>query len=263
MAKEIYFGNLRLYLFSMPQLDDDKYLEFRILLQNEFSRRCQSNPRYSVRAFARDVELDPSSISQILSGSRRVSEKMRLKIANKIGLDLKKRDHKATDEKYLLLSLDTIAAISDWHHFAILDLTLLPGFKSEIPWIAKKLNISLTETRTSIDRLKRLGLLVEKSGKLCKSKSHFSNYDKGVTSQAHKEYQRQIITKALQAVDMCAQERKDITSITIAADSSKLPEVREKIKQFRREMCDFLETGTRDSVYHLAVQLYPVTGIEN
>ena len=64
-------------------------------------------------------------------------------------------------------------------------------------------------------------------------------------------------------MDNCPQERKDITSITIATNSKRLKEAKEKIRNFRRELCAFLEEGEGDSVFHLALQLYPVTELEN
>jgi transcriptional regulator with XRE-family HTH domain len=243
----------------MANLDEDKVFEFRVRLQDEFARRCRHNPRYSLRAFAKHSSLDPSTLSQILSGKRRVSEKMRAKLSERLNIPTSATAEPTLNEKYRLLQMDAVTAISDWQHFAILDLTLLKNFKSEIPWIARKLNLSLTEARTSVERLQRLGLLKTQNGKLVKAVSHFSNYAEGMTSLAHKEYQRQVITKALQAVDTCAQERKDITSITIAADSSKLKAAKEMIKTFRHKLCDFLEAGPGDAVYHLAIQLYPVT----
>ncbi|RYZ86847.1 MAG: TIGR02147 family protein [Proteobacteria bacterium] len=161
------------------------------------------------------------------------------------------------------LNLDTFSVISDWYHFAILDLTLIRGFKSDASWIARKLGIKKFEAIGAIERMKRLGLLVEDDGKLKKGQAFYSNYSEGVTSAALKEYQRQVIRKAMQAIDSCPQDRKDITSMTIAANSKKLKQAKEKIKNFRRELCEFLETGEKDSVLHLAVQLYPVTDLEN
>src|SRR6185312_10612943 len=101
----------------------------------------------------------------------------------------------------------------------------------------------------AVDRLFRLGFLVQDGKTWRKGQSKYSNYTEGETSAAHKEYQRQVIQKALQAIDLCPQERKDITSMTIAADSKKLSGAKTIVKKFRRELCQYLEDGKRDSVY--------------
>ena len=245
------------------QKNNDQQLEFRIWLQDEFSRRCRTNSSYSLRAFAKQLEFDSSTLSQILSGKRKISEKVAEKIYAKIGRPPVQNPSQTDSTKYMLLSMDAFTVISDWYHYAIMDLTLVKKFKSDHVWIASQLQISPLEAKLAIERLLRLGMLVQKNGKLKLSKITNTNYVEGQTSSAHKEYQRQIITKALHAIDNCPQDKKDITSMTIAANSKKLKEAKEKIKKFRRDLCTFLEDGEKDSVYQLGVQLYPLTKNED
>jgi transcriptional regulator with XRE-family HTH domain len=239
--------------------------EFRLSLQSEFSRRCRVNERYSLRGFAAHLELHSSTLSQILSGKRRVSRKLVNRIYEQIGHPGPLQNSLPQKEAatFVQTQADAFALISDWYHYAILDLVLLKGFQNSSGWIARKLGISQAEASLATRRLLRMGFLTEKNGKLTKSQPYYTNYEEGVSSQAHKEYQRQIITKALHAIEFCRPEKKDITGMTIAADSSKLPEAKLMIKKFRRELCAFLENGRADSVYHLALQLYPVTSFES
>lgn len=247
----------------MQKSTNEQQLDFKIWLQDEFSRRCRTNASYSLRAFAKQLDFDSSTLSQILSGKRKITDKVMQKITNKIGHPPSHLTSETENSKYMLLSMDAFTVISDWHHYAIMDLTLVKTFKSDHVWIAQQLQISPLEAKLAIERLLRLGMLVKKNGKLKLSKITNTNYIEGQTSSAHKEYQRQIITKALHAIDNCPQEKKDITSMVIAANSKKIKEAKEKVKKFRRELCKFLEDGEKDSVYQLAVQLYPLTKLEN
>lgn len=234
----------------------DRQLEFRVWLQEEFSRRCRTNAKYSVRSMAKYLAMSSSALSQILSGKRQVSDKMMERIFSK----LESRPALASNGAFSTIDLDVFAAISDWYHFAILDLVQIRGFKNDANWIAVKLGIQVSEASFAVERLKRLGLIVEQGKVLRKTQKRFSNYSEGVTSSALKEYQRQVITKAMSAIDDCPQEKKDITGITIAANSKTLAAAKEKIKRFRRDLCRFMEEqGEQDSVYHLTIQLYPVT----
>jgi uncharacterized protein (TIGR02147 family) len=244
---------------------DDSQTQFRILLQAEFTKRCRANARYSIRSFAKHLGMDSSTLSQILAGKRRVSQKMIDRVYQEIGRPRplnKDRDLDA-HSAYNQLQVDAFFMISDWYHFALLDLVQLKKFEADPQWIARKLGITAAEAKIALERLTRLGMLSEKNGRLVKTKAHYTNYEEGLTSDAHKEYQRQIIGKALVAVDQCPQERKDITGMTIVTNSKKLKEAKEKIKKFRRELCAFLEDGQGDSVYHLAMQLYPVTQFDD
>jgi hypothetical protein len=51
----------------------NKNSDFRQFLENELNRRTQTIPRYSLRAFARHLEVDSSFLSKILSGKRTVT----------------------------------------------------------------------------------------------------------------------------------------------------------------------------------------------
>jgi transcriptional regulator with XRE-family HTH domain len=245
----------------MQKASETLNIEFRLKLQDEFSRRLRSHERYSIRAFASYLELDSSLLSRILSGKKQVSEVKMNAISEKLGIE--SPASRNSDAEFSSLSLDLFAMVSDWYHYAILDLTMLKSFKPEPKWIAQKLGIQPHEAMSAVERLKRLGMLKIQGNKLVKGESFYTNYSEGQTSAALKEYQRQIIKKALLAIDNCPRERKDITSITIAANSRKLDLAKVKIKEFRRELCAFLEDGEKDSVYHLALQLYPVTELEN
>ena len=245
----------------MQKASETLNIEFRLKLQDEFSRRLRVNERYSIRAFAIHLGVDSSTLSRILAGKKQISNMKMNALSEKLGIE--SPAEKKDDSEFCTLNMDTFSVISDWYHFAILDLTLLPSFKSDSQWIARKLGIQPYEALSAVERLKRLGMLKVVENKIVKGEVFYTNYEEGNSSAALKEYQRQIIKKALEAVDSCPQERKDITSITIAADSKKLQLAKEKIKTFRRELCAFLEDGQKDSVFHLALQLYPVTEIEN
>ena len=51
----------------------DKNSDFRQFLEDELARRMQSMPRYSLRAFARHLDVDSSFLSKILNGKRTVT----------------------------------------------------------------------------------------------------------------------------------------------------------------------------------------------
>lgn len=237
---------------------------FRIWLQAEFTARTRSNPSYSLRAFARFLQMEASSVSQILSGKRNASDRVIRSICNRLSVDPELSHHflKNVGEYTVLyqqVAMDAFAVIADWYHYAILELTFTKNFQSSPKWIAKKLNISPAEVRVAIERLERLELIEVKNGKLRKIETYLTNGPDGFTAPALRELQRQVLRKALTAIDETPQEKKSITSMTMAIDPKKLPEAALRIKKFRRELCSFLEDGPRTYVYNLGIQLYPVS----
>lgn len=245
--------------------DESARTNFRFWLQRQFTDRCKRNPRYSLRAFAKSLTLDASTLSQILSGKRIISKKIMQTLCNRLlatPKDLKSFGLlrvKVTDEAFFQVNVDTFSVISEWYHYAILELTCVAGFKSDPKWIAKKLSITVEEAKAATERLKRLGLLLVENGSLIKSSKFLTNMSNVNTSAAHRELQKQVVEKALLAIDECPQEEKDITSMTMAIDVNNLPKAKELIRKFRRDFCALLEDGEQTRVYNLAIQLYPIS----
>lgn len=248
-----------------PKMSRDENSFFRLWLQKQFADRCKKNPRYSLRAFAKNLDIDASSLSQILSGKRKLSKKAIQNICDKLSTSPKELQmfglikNSISDANYLQLDIDTFSVISEWYHYAILELTYVSSFKADPKWIAKKLSITVEETKSAIERLKRLGLLFEENESLVKSKKLITNNGAVNTSGAHKELQKQVISKALRAVDECPASEKDITSMTMAIDTQNIDKARLLIKKFRRDMCELLEEGEQVQVYNLGIQLYPIS----
>jgi transcriptional regulator with XRE-family HTH domain len=240
-------------------------LNFRLWLQRQFTDRCKRNGRYSLRAFAKALNIDPSSLSQILSGKRPLTKKSMETICKRLGASPKElRDFAllkvdSSEDHYHQIQMDTFSVISDWYHYAILELTFVSGFKADPKWIGKKLSITTEEARSAIERLKRLGLLLEENGSTIKSSKFLTNLSNVDSSAAHRELQKQIIEKALLSIDDCPQEEKDITSMTMAIDVSNLETARGLIRKFRRDLCALLEDGDQTRVYNLGIQLYPIS----
>lgn len=54
----------------MPLIPDEK---LRLFLAEELASRKQRNPAYSLRAFARRLQMSPSFLSEVLKGKKAVS----------------------------------------------------------------------------------------------------------------------------------------------------------------------------------------------
>jgi transcriptional regulator with XRE-family HTH domain len=59
-------------------------IRLRSILESEFARRRQVNPRYSLRAFARSVNLEHSTLSQLLCGKRAMTWKSIRQISTRL-----------------------------------------------------------------------------------------------------------------------------------------------------------------------------------
>ncbi len=238
--------------------------------QREYLKRRQINSSFSIRAFARFLDLEPATVSQLLSGKRKPSVKFTHKLFLRLEVTPSERDEILASvvrrgdaemplKSYHTIALDSFKLLADWYHYGILELTSVMDFRYDIPWIANQLDISVTEARQAIDRLLRLDLVRVEKETLVKTNNLVTNDDNGLMSTALKTLQRHVLQKALEAIDVVPQDEKDITSMTMAIDESKLPEAKKKIKNFRRQLCQFLEDGNQTRIYNLGIQIYPIS----
>lgn len=54
------------------------------ILKNELTQRISRNPNYSLRAFARDLELSPSFLSEVINSRKRLSHRTATKIGQRL-----------------------------------------------------------------------------------------------------------------------------------------------------------------------------------
>jgi uncharacterized protein (TIGR02147 family) len=206
----------------------------------------------------------------MLRGERAISAEMRERLGGRLGLGPQElANFAAADEAtstpsappFHQLSQDTFTVISDWYHYAILELIHVRDFEPIPAWVARRLGITVVEARAAVERLERVGLLeITATGQWRTCTGHNSNASADLRAAANRKLQRQVLEMAIHALDDVSVDRRDQSSMTMSIDSSRLPQAMEKITQFRRELCSFLESGRkRDEVYQLSVSLYPLT----
>lgn len=236
-----------------------------MVLQQEFVNRCRKNSSYSLRAFAKSLGIEASPLSAILRGKRPLTPKTQQRLALAMGMnlgDIQQFARVTPAPSFQQLTVDNYAIISDWYHFAILELIAVKGFKANLAYVARTLGISQTEASIAVERLRRVGLLEIKNGKwVDKTPSGYvTNINGELTSQAAKKLQRQILEMSLKALEELPTAVRNHTSMTMAINPEDLSVAKEKITKFRRELCAFLNRNKAPTkVYQLAVSLFPLS----
>jgi uncharacterized protein (TIGR02147 family) len=243
-----------------------------VLLTDELARRRAKNPRYSLRSFARLLKIPPGRLSELLSGKRAFTEDHLARIADALALDPETRARLATAfvegnhtltlsdrfEAKHTLTADEFALIAEWPHYAILSLMHTRDFRPDPAWIARRLGLPPNAVRGYLARLERLGLVRRVAGGLKRTHAALKT-STDIVAPALRHAHRQSLAQAIEALDEVPLERRDVTSVTMAIDPSRLSEAKRKIAEFSRAMEALLESGPRTEVYNLNIQLVPVT----
>lgn len=255
--------------------------DFRNILSKELSSRLRRNPRYSLRSFARDLGISSGRLSEILNKRAGISSTKARQIASRLNLSKeeaeifyalvekanarqplrrlaaeKRLDVLKKSFQYKMIDLETFRVISDWYHFAILELTYISDFKSDSRWIAKRLGISEHETQLAIERLLKLGLLLKEKNRLKDANAHLATPSE-IPSESIKQYHSQILEKAISSLYTQTVDRRDITANTVAIAKKDLPKAKKMIRDFRRRFNrQMRESSQREDVYCLSLQFF-------
>ncbi|MBO9666502.1 MAG: TIGR02147 family protein [Bdellovibrio sp.] len=260
-----------------------EYDNYRIFLNDLISERGRKNASLSLRSFANFTHVSVSVLSRVLNGERMLTANVAVKIAMSLKFTAKETQHllnlidleRATSDddrakifkrmqgphKSKILSLETFRLIAEWQHFAIMALTHVKGFRSDAFWIADRLKISPTQTKSSVERLMGLNLLRQEGKKLVvQDTSLQTTID--IPDGAIQESHRQQLQKAQEALSEIEVSLRDFTSLTLNMNLTDLKVAKNKIREFVDDFEKTLEKKPSDQVFQLNVQLYPLTKIE-
>lgn len=252
-------------------------------LHREFVRRKKRNYRYSLRAYASSLKLDPSTLSRVFSGKQDLSDRVGCDVARRLGLS-------ADEQRVFLASLvehnrDRVARrlgarisapglrqhpreipdevyerLGDLERMSVLEMTQIRGFRPDPAWIAERLGIDAARVEQAIRDLLEAGLLLRgEDGSLAKASRHMTAVNTRRTSEARRRQQRQILERSLEALDKVPFARRCHRSMVMAVDPARLPEAWERIQKFIEDLSDLMESGERTELYQLGVQIFPLT----
>lgn len=224
-----------------------------------------------MRAFARDLQSNSGRISQYFSGERFLSAKSAKKISQNLHLDPSEEEYflhlVASDiasrksPRYRVLKDDELALTVEWHHFAITSLLTLKNFDPTPVNIAERLNIPESTVINSLQTLERLGLIRNEDGQLVRNEGPFittSDIPSRFLRLSHKNKLQHIIDN----MDKVPVEKRDLSTITFAIDERKLPQIKKTILKFRRKLARDYSVGSKNQVYMMCIELFPLSRSE-
>ena len=238
----------------MSQPLDAEPIDLRGFLRHELARRCAKNSRYSLRAFARALGTDHSTLSQLLRGRRPLAVRTIEQFCDRLGVPEeecqqfivaeRQRRRQSADEPRQIrrLGRDISILLSDWRHFAILELTRLESFRTDSRWIARVLGSSTDEVNVAIQRLLRFGLLQMTDAGTWSAHAPSTPISFGDVIDAITSH---LSTHATGLADATATDLRprDRSETTLAVDSRRVNAAIEIMERCRTEVTKLLTSG--------------------
>ena len=230
-----------------------------------FLNKQQKNPKYSLRAYAKYLELNPGTLSAILAGKRTLPSAAVDLVAKKLGLngtDLalfkdSTLTQKLNSEPSKRLCENTMRTLfEEWEYFVILGVMRLKDFDGSLEWIANKAEISLERTVKCVSDLKSWQL-VEMNDEGILERSHvrlYSHHD--IPSDAIRSAHVSSLEMAGRKIHSVPVDQRDYSFATMALDEKGFKTIKKKILKLRNELNEFSETCSEEKLYRFSVQFF-------
>ncbi|MCK5073374.1 MAG: TIGR02147 family protein [Bacteriovoracaceae bacterium] len=246
-------------------------------LKEEFSKRERKNPSYSLRAFANFLGIDSGNLSAIFRKKRNFPRNRAAAIADKLNL--------TKDERGLfLLSIDRnkfkidgikvipqmkrflkekshFDIIAEWEYFTLLTLMNCSSFKSDIGWIANRLEISHERVEVLLYNLLDIGFIKQEDNQYIRITPDLETSEDVISSALQESHAEnlEMSRRKLSEIDVSL---RDFSSMTIKVNPKRIPEAKSIIREFQDKLESLMETDDAEEVYIFNSQLFPLTKVE-
>ncbi len=246
-----------------------KKINQQVWLLNKLTERCARNPSYSLRSFAKTLDISPALLSLLMNGKRPLTRKTALKFSKKLALsqiecdellsviDNSKQTLKGSKvEKYL--NIDEFHLIADWYHYAILCLADIIDQQADPGWISQRLGITKAEARLGLERLTRLNLIDIKNNKILRKQRVVSS-PRDVPSSAIRKHHYQNLRQAEEALETLTVDQRYFGSSTFCFDEQDLEKVKDAFRKFQDEISCIANKGkNKRRIFTMAMQMFPI-----
>lgn len=264
---------------------DTNSIDYRSMLSEALKKRQLRNPDYSLRAFARDLEVSPQKLSQVLLGKTGLSSAAAKKLVSKLNLKplesemfiamVEFRHSRSQEVKRVALekierierslgfkdiSPNEFGLVSHWFYMAAFMLVEVQDFQADYDWIAKRLGIPRESAERAYEQLFEMGLLVVgDDGKWKRSSTNIS-VSSNDPSTALRNYYRQLWSVADKTLDREPVQKREFAASVVSVSEGDVEYVRDELDAFRKKLINGLSTrpGAAERIYAMTFQFFPV-----
>ncbi|WPU67083.1 TIGR02147 family protein [Peredibacter starrii] len=237
---------------------------FAAYLEKEFLERRNRNPSYSLRAFAKLLGVDQSTLSKFFNGARDLSWTIRTQCLERLGASETviaqfEEERRTLLSEYTELEESLMTVIGDWRFWGVLEYLKIDN-KCSVEFLANRFHIPVEDMQGILEQLLKLGFISQDQNVYKLLKPNNSWVDGSKTSEARKMLQKRLSQLSYDAIDKVGIESRYHGSLTVAVDKNRLPEIKDKIMAFQAELGQYIQKkSSLNEVYQLTVSFFPLT----
>jgi uncharacterized protein (TIGR02147 family) len=249
------------------------------ILRNDYEVKRKRNAAFSMRSYAKFLDIEASSLLSILKGKRKIPKTKVESIAERLSLTTKQKklfvqsnlneagvaataNLSASEEKFLLKEEAHFTVVAEWEHYAILSLLEVKDFKPDVKWMAARLGLDVGRAQHCLNNLFTADLIKKNGTKLELTHKSGVFTDGDLMQKAIYKSTIEDIEQALTKFPEVARDARDFSSGTMTVNGKDMPELKKMIRDFRKKLISFAEFEEGEEVYKLNIQFFPVTELK-
>ena len=265
-----------------------KYQDYREFLRDWYLEAKKSRHSYSFRLFSKKAGFKTSNFMMlVMKGQRNLTEESLQKFIIGLGLNKQEQEffrnlvfynqaesHEDKNFYYQrLLQSKKFRQVkpiekkqydyySAWYHPVIRELVVSKDFDGTPEWLSRRLSppITLSQAEKSVKLLEDLGFIKKTAPNRWEQTSTIVSTGPELKSVVVHNYHKALLDLSKDVMDTLSINDRDTSALTLGVKRGRLPEIREKIREFRQEILKMVASDTEpEEVAQLHMQFFPVT----
>lgn len=235
------------------------------LLKKELDTKKTGNPDYSLRKLGKDLGMNSGILSSIMAGKRKVSYELAERVCTKMGIPpaeivaLLAEPDISQKVSIKIAKKEYYEILSDISFTTLYALLKTSDFKTDVRWIAERIQVSEDQVVEMIRKMVKVGILkFDENSQLTRAENVDLQHLTEV-SDAMDDLIMALMKKAIEYYRVRDDLYSEFPLMTLPINSSKIFEFRKRNLKHLMECFEFLQEGERDQVYAFAQQFIPIT----
>lgn len=262
------------------------YYDYRKFLHDWYTAKKKLNKSVTYRYIGMKVEIDPGYLVKVLKSQKHLnpekvpsfSKLLKLSELETEYLDIliqfnkskSEERSKALFEKLLkfntpncdLITKDRYEFYQHWYHTALREMVNTVNIGTNYSEVARSMvpQISTRQVKESLQLLTRLNFIKRNDEGTYEQTSQFITTGSEWHSIAIRQFHRQVIQLANDAVGNIPTNERDLSCLTVTLTDEGLNKIKDKLAQFRKEILEICaQEKDVDRVYQMNFQLFPMS----
>ncbi len=255
-------------------------------LSDVFTKRTKKNPAYSLRSFAKSLNVSISWLSDFLNSKKGISRERAEHIAILLGLTPRKyqrfiqsaeaefarnrvarvRAQRLLKSKFLqhpYIDVDQAnwELIASWKNFAVMEILKLEHQPCSVESIQKLLGLSLFEAQSCLGVLQRCNIVSFSKGAWTLNVSNTQTQSVKDGHLAIRKFHEGMLLAAQQALVANRPDERCSYGIVFAASDDALPHIQKRTEEFLKSLDSELDdmNFAKNKVFGLAIHTFPLS----